>query len=317
MKKILLSLFSIGVVAVVAVFATQAFFTDTEKSTGNLFQAGALDLKVDNECHYWTWEGVLDLSGQPVFVDKGCLWDDNNTSEAEWTLSDLIPGVHKFFNFDDIKPGDFGEDTVSLHVFDNDAWGRLVIDVTEDSDNTCTEPELDPVDEDCLDTNGVGGDGELREKLIFWAWLDQGSIPGFQNIDPEGNPINLNEEPGFQAPDPLEGDNVWNGQQTEPILIEEGTVNDLGSAQDEIHNIWEGLSLAYVLSNCADPGPTPPDFCKGLTADGRMVGSTTYYFGLAWELPSDVGNEVQSDRFVADMTFEVEQYRNNPTPFAP
>jgi hypothetical protein len=48
-----------------------------------------------------------------------------------------------------------------------------------------------------------------------------------------------------------------------------------------------------------------------------MVGSTTYYFGLAWSVPDDVGNEAQTDSLNADLTFEVEQHRNNPIPFGP
>lgn len=47
MNKILLSLLTISLVAVVAVSATRAYFFDTETSTGNSFTAGTLDLKVD------------------------------------------------------------------------------------------------------------------------------------------------------------------------------------------------------------------------------------------------------------------------------
>ena len=52
MKKILLSLLSIGAVSGVAVLATGAFFSDTEESVGNVLQAGSLDLKIDSEAHY-------------------------------------------------------------------------------------------------------------------------------------------------------------------------------------------------------------------------------------------------------------------------
>ena len=52
MKKALLSLFTIGVVAVVALVASQAFFSDTETSTGNVLTAGSIDLRIDSECTY-------------------------------------------------------------------------------------------------------------------------------------------------------------------------------------------------------------------------------------------------------------------------
>ena len=49
MKKILLSVLTIALVAVVAAGATQALFSDTEESTGNTFTAGTLDLKVNGQ----------------------------------------------------------------------------------------------------------------------------------------------------------------------------------------------------------------------------------------------------------------------------
>ena len=42
----------IAVVAIIAVGATGAFFSDTETSTGNTFAAGAIDLGVDNTSYY-------------------------------------------------------------------------------------------------------------------------------------------------------------------------------------------------------------------------------------------------------------------------
>jgi predicted ribosomally synthesized peptide with SipW-like signal peptide len=208
------------------------------------------------------------------------------TCDGTWTPTDLIPGTHKFFKFDDIKPGDLGEDTVSLHVFDNDAWGRLVIDQVTDEENGCNDPEKSD-EPDCADNNN----GELRENLKFSVWLDEGKTPGFQG---KGNDLG-------------EGDNIK--QDDETVLITPGPIN----AGGETHNIWQGIAAAYTAHHCAVPsGHTDYGLCNGLSADGHMVASTDYYFGIGWELPSDVGNEVQTDIFSADMSFEVVQYRNNP-----
>lgn len=49
MKRILLSLITIGIVSAGVFGATKAFFTDTEKSVGNTFSAGTIDIAVDNE----------------------------------------------------------------------------------------------------------------------------------------------------------------------------------------------------------------------------------------------------------------------------
>jgi predicted ribosomally synthesized peptide with SipW-like signal peptide len=47
MKKILISVGTIAVVAALAVGGTIAFYSDTETSTGNIFTAGSIDLKID------------------------------------------------------------------------------------------------------------------------------------------------------------------------------------------------------------------------------------------------------------------------------
>lgn len=208
-----------------------------------------------------------------------------------WSEANLETGVHRFFDFDDIKPGDRGEDTVSLHVYDNDAWGRMVIDVTKDTDNTCTSSEEIAEENACVDPNGPG---ELRENIGFAVWLDEGVIPGFQG---EQNDIG-------------EGDNLK--QDNEFGLVTSGAIDAFG----ETHDMWQGLALAYLNHGCTDTdGATNNGLCHGLAVDGRMVAGTTYYFGIAWELPIDTGNEAQTDIFASDITFEVEQYRNNPTPF--
>ena len=48
MKRILISLSIIGIVGAIAIGATIAYFNDTETSTGNIFTAGTMDLKVDH-----------------------------------------------------------------------------------------------------------------------------------------------------------------------------------------------------------------------------------------------------------------------------
>src|SRR3989344_4692516 len=56
MKKILLSVAGIVVIAGAVTGATIAFYNDTETSTGNIFVAGSIDLKVDHLAQ--TYNGV-------------------------------------------------------------------------------------------------------------------------------------------------------------------------------------------------------------------------------------------------------------------
>jgi predicted ribosomally synthesized peptide with SipW-like signal peptide len=131
--------------------ATAAYFSDTETSTGNVFAAGSIDLKIDNECR---------------FMGGDCPWEN-----SDWELTDLEEGVHKFFNFQDLKPGAYGEDTISLHIYENDAWGWLKIWNLSNLENGCTEPE-EEVDSTC--DNPGQGQGELFENLNFLIWQDDG-----------------------------------------------------------------------------------------------------------------------------------------------
>ena len=299
MKKILLSLSMIGAVAVVAIGATGAFFSDTETSTGNTFTAGAIDLKVDSECHYYNYVGGTAGPNEDGYVDVGCTENDlageNGYQDGNWTETDL--GAHKFFKFSDLKPGDKGEDTISLHVYNNDAWGKISMGTMISLDNSCTEPET-KAEVNCNPT----GDGELLGAMLrqFSMWLDQGEIPGFQN----GGAVRRDE---------TEGDNVLQPYEGEPWRLEANL------------ELSEVLAAAYNNGDCdATEGDDPLysadghnnyGTCHGLAEDGRMVGSTTYYLGLAWELPLGTGNEVQTDSLSGDVTFEVEQHRNNPRPF--
>ncbi len=312
MKKILISLSVVAAVAAVVVGATTAFFSDTETSTGNTFTAGSIDLKVDSECHYYNIvQTGVDGIGNPVYGydDVGCTDPDGNgpVVMGNWSENDLQNGVHKFFWFDDIKPGDKGEDTISLHVYSNDAWGKISMVLGDDLDNDCTEPEGDeemagPPDDEGGPTPGCDVSGELLgEMLPFSMWLDQGSTPGFQNTDVNGDPV-------IPAPDLTEGDNVRQASD-EPSLPVQGDLELSGVLADAYDDDCDDTDDFSV------DGHNDYDVCQGLAEDGRMVGSTTYYLGLAWELPLGTTNEVQTDSLSGDITFEVEQHRNNPDPF--
>src|SRR3990172_8229565 len=144
MKKILISLATIAAVAAIAFGASRAFFSDTETSVGNTFEAGAIDLKVDFKSSY---------NGKPG---------------VSWELSDLTES-EVFFNFLDVKPGDLGEGTISLHVYDNDAYACATVTPTLNDDMTSTEPELEAGD--VSNTDSIF-DGELAQNMQFRIWAD-------------------------------------------------------------------------------------------------------------------------------------------------
>jgi len=296
MKKIITSIGMLVFVGALVAGGTGAFFSDTETSEGNVFTAGAIDLTVDSEAHY---------NGSICQIDTQDLDDDDNTSEylwiggteypvglpctGTWEATDL--GAQTFFNFNDIKPGDEGENTISLHIDSNPAWACVDVSITENDDVTSTEPELDGTG-DVEDVDGDLFDGELAQNLNFAAWLDQGNTPGLQNSDDDGG----NDDTG-------EGDNIWQGDTVEPLLFS----NQTGPASD----VLGGVSYALADST---------------TLSGPMTPNETNYIGLAWCAGTQVvntvldtitcdgstlGNIVQTDSMEATIAFRVEQSRNN------
>jgi len=259
-KKILISLTVIGVVAAIAIGGTIAYFSDTETSAGNLFVAGAIDLKIDNEC----WKG-----GEYTYG-----------SDCTWTETDLDGEL--FFNFSDLKPGDWGEDTVSLHVYDNDAWACVTFDNMVDYDNACTEPEAEDGDQSCSDPGP--GEGELSQYLSFIFWADMCGIN-----------------------DAIPGDNIYQPQCDYELMagwadeILPGTTYTLAAPGE--YNVFTGVPGEPLFGN--------HDYYIG----------KAWCFGEMIEVLPDgtvacdgepVNNIPQTDSLEADIIFYAEQSRNNP-----
>lgn len=133
-------------------------------------------------------------------------------------------------------------------------------------------------------------DGELAQNMKFAAWLDQGTIPGWQNTP-------------TTTTDAGEGDNVWQGDPAEPLLFS----NKTGPASDVLGG------KTYALADST-------------TLGGPMAPNVTNYIGLQWCAGTQVvdstldtitcdgstlGNIVQTDSMVANIAFRVEQSRNN------
>ncbi|KKR11408.1 MAG: hypothetical protein UT39_C0008G0041 [Candidatus Woesebacteria bacterium GW2011_GWA1_39_21] len=264
MKKLLLSALSLGVVAVVAIVATQAFFSDEETSTGNTFQAGAIDLQVDSKAHYaglvcveghWVQEDQQPPTTRPDLLDDPC--------GGTWNLKDLT--IEKFFEYSDLKPGDDGENTISLHVYNNDAWGCVTINPTLNDDMSSTEPELEAGD--TQDTDSIF-DGELAQSMHFRIWSDMCSNTGLGAVP---------------------GDNIY--QQGCDLLLTEGdgpiTPRTWALAAPGLPNVFTGAVSA------------------------PLIGSNDYYLGVAWDIPTTVGNKAQTDKYMSDISFKVEQSRHN------
>lgn len=271
MHRIFLSLALITIICgSLTLGATRAFFSDTETSVANTFTAGAIDLLVDNESYY---NGVF----------------NPNTS---WTQTDLT--IEKFFDFDDVKPNDYGEDTISFHVDTNAAYLCANIELTSNDENGCTEPEGE-VDGSCDDPGFE--QGELPSLINFLFWAD-------------------------------DGDNVLETDEEDSIFFASNAtdIGDIVTLADSDENVWTGVGgpipgdeTVYVAKAwcfgdiAADPIPqdgltdamTPADDNDGDTQAGTPADG-----GFACD-GTGLGNESQTDSLTADITFEAVQARNN------
>jgi len=142
-KKLLLSLVAVAVIAAATTMGTIAYFSDKETSKDNSFVAGTIDLKVA--------DADMSVNG-PV----------NNTQN--WSATDLTS--EKFFNFSDVKPGDFGSDRIELTVQSNPAYVCSNINITAKDENGVTNPETKAND------SVADGIGELQKYVSLFVWAD-------------------------------------------------------------------------------------------------------------------------------------------------
>ena len=259
MMRTILSLGTIVFVVALVATGTAAFFGDTESSTGNTFAAGAIDLKIDNESYY---NGAL---------NEGTSWELKDLGEGDF-----------FFNFLDLKPDDEGEDTISLHVDDNEAWACMDVTVTNFNDNGCNEPEGEDGDATCGDD-----EGELQNEIHFVWCADDGD-----NVleDDETTFFGPQSLAGLELHVPLAdstGDGILSSNPLDP-----GATYYIGKAW-----CFGTLTLSALAQD--DQGKTgsngPLDRGTGIDCDGSGLDNTT-----------------QTDSVEGEVSFYAVQSRNYP-----
>jgi predicted ribosomally synthesized peptide with SipW-like signal peptide len=71
------------------------------------------------------------------------------------------------------------------------------------------------------------------------------------------------------------------------------------------------------LATRLDPSQNGPIKLEGELPNGCFAPGAEHCFGLAWSVPTSVGNEIQSDSASFELGFYTEECRNNPTPDGP
>ena len=135
----------IVLLGMMAFAGTAAAFVPGDTVATGSFTSTKLDLKIDSRAWY---NGV-------------------SVPSATWALKDLTPGTDKFFNFTDVKPGDFGCNVISIHAKKSDAWACIDFKNLKNDENGINEPES------IVDPNG-NESGELAAGTEFFGWIDNG-----------------------------------------------------------------------------------------------------------------------------------------------
>jgi len=285
--KILISGITILAAAALVIGGTFAWFSDSETSKGNVLAAGSIDLGIDNHSFY---------NGE---LNEGTTW------RIDYDLSD--DPARQFFNFTDVKPGDWGEDTISLHVKDNDSWLCADVTLTSDNDNGIVDPEGDDGDV----TDGAGN-GELADAITFYWWADDGDNV-FETCGPNSTVPNCVSEELLPA-GPM---GVLNVGQTATVAIADSDENICTGTEGPL----TGDTVCFVAKAwCFGDTTMTPYEQDGGNQQNHPDTRPVICDG------SGVNNVAQTDSFTADIAFRAVQSRHNagfqcvpptPTPTIP
>lgn len=190
--------------------------------------------------------------------------------------SDIAPDQQSLVELTDVKPGDEGGVTFSLHTCEMDSYVWLFAENVAEAENGVTEPEADDPQEDGTQAH-PGSNPELGGLLQARVWYDEDcneTLDGSETTILEGS---LREVLGVLA----QVDGV-------PGVPLDG---DPSTPYDE------------VVNGTVDDGVDEARECV-------PAGSTTCV-GLEWWFPVDHANEAQTDSISFDLGFYCEQCSAN------
>ncbi|MFC7046616.1 SipW-dependent-type signal peptide-containing protein [Halobacteriaceae archaeon GCM10025711] len=205
-RKVLAAMGAIGAGSALGGAGTMALFNDEEVFEGNQLTAGELDLKIDWQQTYYGPDGWVPVNAYPDHDKDG--WQstsgDNEYSMGNpltLTCRDLGSGAElpedvfdgpmgeqdHLVELTDVKPGDEGEITFSLHLCDNPGFLWMTLENILEDGGVTTEPEA-------LEGEDLG---ELAENLYVEVWYDHDC----DNKHDDGESVILGMGDGVHADD--------------------------------------------------------------------------------------------------------------------
>ncbi|TKX57521.1 hypothetical protein EXE44_09995 [Halorubrum sp. SS7] len=254
-RTVLAGLGAVGIASAGAGLGTTAYFNDTESFEGNQLTAGQLDLLVDWQQTYDFGEGHQFVSAHPdhdgdgeqsIEID-GTVYkysdfpdeedEDSNGANIPVLDCETIPPLSEadfgtdpvtgedmdtLVRLTDVKPGDSGEITFSLHLCDNPGYIWMQAGNISESGGAGTEPEL-IVDPDNM--------GDLGDAINARLWYDEDC----DNVYDAARPVDImltldfsgsmlyNQYGGVVSSDPITINGTTYNETTKIDLVELGT----------------------------------------------------------------------------------------------
>lgn len=289
MKKILLSVATVGVVGALAAGATSAWFSDTETSTGNTFTAGTLDLAVNGQN-----TGII-----PVVVGniapgwtKDITYTVKNAGSISGKLS-LVSGT--VVNTEGLNPesetntegdGELGANITVTATVDSVTHNLGVLNNLQNANTVITDLNAGVEKTIVLHlalptsvTNEVQGDNVVAD---FTLSLDQTQV----YVDETTTELTLeNKTSDWQiiSGDGVEGTMSYNVAGAHLAFNFNGKVNEVGTYT----LLYVGPTGNYGDTGTLVLGTATSDGSKNITMTGSVTPSGDITNGKVWLVPSD------------------------------
>ena len=340
-RQMLAGVGAVGLASAGAGLGTSALFSDTESFTGNSIVAGELDLLVDWQQHYAYFDGAEDqtvfVNAHPDHDDDGeqSIPADNDAGQLRYSdfpdeededsnganipvlncenippLSEASYGVDPItgeandtlVQLRDVKPGDEGEITFSLHLCDNPGYIWMQADNVFEDGGAHTEPEM-AVDPDNL--------GDLGDAIEARLWYDEDcdnvyngddSVDIMLTLDFSGSML-YDEYGGVVNTDDITTNGTPYSETTKIDLVELGTRQFIDFLQNANADVEVGV--AYFDGEKSGDNEPRTGILQPLTDDLSVVDGALS--GLRQKLANVVSGSAGSTPFDGD---------GNPNPFA-
>ena len=329
-RKVLAGIGVVGLASAGAGAGTSAFFSDEEEFVDNSLVAGELDLLVDWQQTYDFGDGQTFVSAHPDHDNDGeqsiidpetqtvqnysDFPDDDDAdsnganipgltcenipplSEADFGVDPVTDeNMETLVQFSDVKPGDSGEITFSLHLCDNPGYLWMQADNVSEDGGILTEPET-AVDPDNL--------GTLGDEIQATLWYDEDCDNVYDIDEPVDIMLTLDfsgsmlydQYGGLVSTDDIQLNGTTLSETTKIDLVELGTRQFVDYLQSQNADVQVGV--AYFDGEGTDDNVPRTGILQPLTTDLSVVDGALS--GLRQKLANVVTGSAPSTPFDGD-----------------